>query len=391
MTMANSKKVNLDELKKQFGPLQVPSETHFSQLIDVAALSFQAGDGLAGGAPAVGEAGLDVGGVTPLYVNAHGGMQASAEGVELHIAATGGLALDSDNRLTARVAPKGGLHNDGGFAVKATAPLTVGREVSVAIDPHQGMACSAEGLALQVDATTLETDADGLRVKCELAGGMMIKDTGELALDLDIILGRGCIRVQHGRAFICLPKTAVAAIDKTMIFINGMYVGEIRKDGSISYVKVAWEVTVTDYWVLETAEWVKTGDCIDVRGPTDKDMLFQHKVMDREGAPVHRLPQITGLTIKVPGGGAARVGSTLTAEYTFEAHGATDSDVLFSWEWYDHTRTVWVRVSSDKTFVVPAGYQAWPVRVTLTPTQKGQGYGGALGPSVSSPQIIIAS
>ncbi|WP_193764791.1 hypothetical protein [Serratia odorifera] len=55
--MADSKKVNLDELKTEFGPLQVPSETHFSQMIDVAALSFQAGPGLAGGAPAVGEEG----------------------------------------------------------------------------------------------------------------------------------------------------------------------------------------------------------------------------------------------------------------------------------------------------------------------------------------------
>lgn len=297
--MADSKKVNLDELKKEFGPLQVPSETHFSQMIDVAALSFQAVPGLAGGAPAVGEEGVDVGGVTPLYVKALGGMQATADGVALHVAATGGLALDSNNCLTAPVAPKGGLHNDGGFAVQATPPLTVGREVSVAIDPQQGMACSAAGLALQVDATTLETDADGLRVKCQLAGGMTIKDTGELVLDLDIILGRGCIRVQHGRAYICLPKTAVAAIAKTMIFINSMYVGEIRKNGEITYVKTVRDVPLTGYWVVETKQWVQKGDCIDVRGPTDKDILFEHTVTDRESAPVGRLVQISPVTIKV--------------------------------------------------------------------------------------------
>ncbi|MGP3159450.1 hypothetical protein ACTVR5_12445 [Serratia marcescens] len=381
--MADSKKVNLDELKKQFGSLQVPSETHFSQLIDVAALSFQAGPGLAGGVPAVGVEGLDVGGVTPLYVKVQGGMQATSDGVALHVAATGGLALDSDNRLTAPVAPKGGLHNDGGLAVKATAPLTVGREVSVAIDPHQGMACSAVGLALQVDATMLETDADGLRVKCQLAGGMTIKDTGELALDLDIILGRACIRVHHGRAFICLPKSQVAAIDKTMIFINGMYVGEIRKDGSISYVKGAWGVPVTDYWVVETAEWVKTGDVIQVRGPADEMILLEHSVTDSESAPVSRLPQITGLKIKVQGGGTARVGSTLEAAYAFDAHGAAGSEVLFSWEWYDHSRAVWVRVSSNKTFLVPPGYQKWPMRVILTPANN-------CGPSFSSPTITIA-
>ncbi|HBC5194907.1 MULTISPECIES: hypothetical protein [Serratia] len=381
--MADSKKVNLDELKKQFGPLQVPSETHFSQLIDVAALSFQAGPGLAGGVPAVGEEGLDVGGVTPLYVKALGGMQATADGVALHVAATGGLALDSDNRLTAPVAPKGGLHNDGGLAVKAMPPLTVGREVSVAIDPHQGMACSAAGLALQVDATTLETDADGLRVKCQLAGGMTIKDTGELALDLDIILGRACIRVHHGRAFICLPKSQVTAIDKTMIFINSIYTGEIRKGGERYYVKEAWYVAVTDYWVVETSEWVKAGDVIQVRGPEEQYIHLEHTVTARESAPVNRLPQITDLKITVQGGGAARVGSTLEAAYTFDAHGAASSEVLFSWEWYDPSRMVWVRVSSNKTFLVPPGYQRWSMRVLLTPANN-------CGPSSSSAPITIA-
>ncbi|PNK88356.1 hypothetical protein CEQ31_000835 [Serratia odorifera] len=88
---------------------------------------------------------------------------------------------------------------------------------------------------------------------------MTIKDTGELVLDLDIILGRGCIRVQHGRAYICLPKTAVAAIAKTMIFINSMYVGEIRKNGEITYVKTVRDVPLTGYWVVETKQWVQKG------------------------------------------------------------------------------------------------------------------------------------
>lgn len=212
---------------------------------------------------------------------------------------------------------------------------------------------------------------------------MTIKDTGELALDLDIILGRACIRVHHGRAFICLPKSQVAAIDKTMIFINHIYVGEIRKDGGTSYLKTVRTVSVTGYWVLETAEWVKAGDVIQVRGPADDVILLEHSVTASENAPVNRLPQITGLTIKVQGGGAARVGNTLEAAYTFDAHGTAGSEILFSWEWYDHSRTVWVRVSSNKTFIVPPGYQKWPVRVTLTPANN-------CGPSFSSPTITIA-
>lgn len=363
--MADEKKVSVSELHKQFGAWQVPSEEHFAQLIALGAVSFQPGAGLTGGTPARSDGKIDVGLTTPLQLKVGNGLQVSEGGVALRLASQGGLQIN-DASLSVKDTESVVVADNGGLAVRANVPLTVGDVVALEIDKQKGLRWGPAGLALHVDGKTLEVDEGRLRVKCVEGGGLKLDEQGCLALDLDILLARPCIRVRHGEVNVYLPKRVVHETDKIMFYINQAYCGEIRKDGGIFYV--ASKKDGGCYWVIALKGWVTTGDVIEAwQGEENatRVCLATHRVVTHERAPA-TLPQFKTLGIT----GAAKVKDTLRVDCTWADEALAKKEKTESycrWEYKGPNDVSWGRAGVGKTFDVPANYAGYQVRVWVTP------------------------
>lgn len=392
--MADEKKVSVSELHTQFDAWQVPSEEHFAQLIALGAVSFQPGAGLTGGTPARDDGKIDVGLTTPLQFKAGNGLQVSEGGVALRLASLGGLELSGKTAASLSVKDTESVVADnGGLAVKAHAPLKVQGAVSLEIDKQKGLRWGAAGLALHVDGKTLEVDEGRLRVKCVEGGGLKLDEQGCLALDLDILLARPCIRVRHGEVNVYLPKRVVHETDKIMFYINQAYCGEIRKDGGIFYV--ASKKDGGCYWVIALKGWVTTGDVIEAwQGEENatRVCLATHRVVTHERAPA-TLPQFKTLGIT----GAAKVKDTLRVDCTWadEALAKKEkTEPYCRWEYKGPNDVSWGRAGVGETFNVPANYAGYQVRVRVTPVMVVQGMppsaeNKAVGPMAYSSVITI--
>lgn len=185
--MAEDKKIDLLQLRQQFAAWQVPSEVSFSRLIDVAALPFKPGNGLAGGDPSTEIGGVDVGGVTLLHIQVGDGIQITAKGMELKPAAEGGVALTEEGAAT--VAVSGGLKvGKDGIGILTSGALQGGAELSIVIDEKQGIRHDEGNVAIHFDPMSFEAD-NALRVRCRPSGGLCLDEQGCLVLDIKTILG----------------------------------------------------------------------------------------------------------------------------------------------------------------------------------------------------------
>ncbi|QRR07649.1 hypothetical protein FPJ27_15395 [Burkholderia sp. MS455] len=187
--MEIEEKVSLSELKKNFDAWHVPSEQDFAHLIDVAAVSFQPGDGLAGGDPSK-RADEVAAPITPLVVKAAelGGLSATATGVAVNING-GGLKLNGNDQVYVDVSDKS-MTTVKGVAVQAVKPLRVGTEVSLDIDENHGLKWSDYNVGLNVDGKTVAFDPKQgfVFVQCAKNKGLKIDANGNLTVDLDHIL-----------------------------------------------------------------------------------------------------------------------------------------------------------------------------------------------------------
>lgn len=196
-------KVDLNELKAQFGAWQVPSDEDFKKLIDMAALSFYPGDGLAGGdASKPNEAGHDK--VTPLSVNPGKGVTVGKAGVEVAIGDTSVFETktppEGPKTMSLKSPKDNSLKTTNGLALQVSKPVvisTANGKVGINIDLKKGLMFESDSgaLSLRVDAqsleilTTSETPAkQQVKIKCKKGGGLMIDDKGYLQPDIDAFL-----------------------------------------------------------------------------------------------------------------------------------------------------------------------------------------------------------
>jgi len=389
--MAQNKKVDSGYLRSEFGAWQVPSEEHFNQLIDVAAISFKPGAGLTGGDPSPVKGVVDAVNTVALSVKAGRGMQVSASGIGLLMANNGGLELSQDNTLRVKTVSGGTVDGRDGLAVCAAPPLKVGSDVSIDIDETRGLQHSHSALGLHVDNQTLEVNNDNRpQVKYRECGGLKIDAQGALVLDLDIILGRVSIRVKQGKVSLYIPKNKdkEGPNKKVMFFINKTYCGEIYdSDGHIGYIMRKNETADEHYWIASLYEWVKTDDLIEVR--FENTLLASHTVSANESAPAN-LPHITELKIK----GTPTVGSSLTMEYTFQPGDKAAKDISYRrWEWYYSQTDSWWKdndwVTKDAPFVIPSDKVNHQIRVLLTAISEDDNKIKVVGPTFCSKSFII--
>ncbi|KVN20662.1 hypothetical protein WT08_28145 [Burkholderia sp. MSMB1552] len=180
----------MSELRKHFDEWHVPSDQDFADLIDVAALSFQPGNGLAGGDPSKSAGVVAVDKITALVVKTaeKGGLSASRDGVMVEVKG-GGLKRGPQGQVCVEVGTDKGVTAEGpGVAVQAVQPLIVKDVVSLNID--KGLKWVGNTVSLNADgkSVALNPETGVAYVKCAENGGLKIDDKGNLTVDLDNIL-----------------------------------------------------------------------------------------------------------------------------------------------------------------------------------------------------------
>lgn len=194
MSRNNLDPVKLTDLKDRFSGWHVPSDNDFAQLIAVANLPFSPGRGLSGGADIRPEDDAIIN-VTPLFVNVKdkGGIAIKDNVLVCLIADNGGGCIDAQNKVALSLASAGGISVDStkiGITLPVKGPV-VKKEagiVSLVIDGTQGMQCVDKALCLNIDSQTLELAENGVGIKCQKNGYLIIDPDGCLAIDVDEIL-----------------------------------------------------------------------------------------------------------------------------------------------------------------------------------------------------------